>query len=29
LSKPGYVTAEYTWWIPGGKERTPTLSASR
>ena len=29
LSKPGYVTAEYVWSIPGGKERTPTLSASK
>lgn len=29
LSKPGYVTAEYVWWIPGGGERIPTLTASR
>lgn len=29
LSKPGYVTAEYVWWIPSGKDRTPTLTASR
>lgn len=29
LSKPGYVTAEYVWRIPGGKERFPTLTASR
>jgi len=27
LSKPGYLTAEYTWSIPGGRERTPTLTA--
>src|SRR5262245_37190013 len=26
LSKPGYVTAEYIWWIPGGSERNPTLT---
>jgi hypothetical protein len=29
LSKPGYTTAEYVWWIPGGSERTPTLTAAR
>lgn len=29
LSKPGYVSAEYVWWIPGGRERFPTLTASR
>lgn len=29
LSKPGYVTAEYEWWIPRGRERIPTLTASR
>ena len=28
LSKPGYRTAEYQWSIPGGAERTPTLTAS-
>ena len=27
LSKPGYITAEYVWRIPGGSERTPTLTA--
>ena len=27
LSKPGYITAEYVWRIPGGIERTPTLTA--
>jgi hypothetical protein len=27
LSKPGYVTAVYPWSIPGGRERTPTLTA--
>jgi hypothetical protein len=29
LSKAGYLTAEYAWSIPGGKERTTTLTASR
>jgi carboxypeptidase family protein len=29
LRKPGYVTAEYVWSIPGGNERTPTLTAAR
>lgn len=29
LSKSGYVTATYTWSIPGGQERIPTLTASR
>jgi hypothetical protein len=29
LSKPGYVTAEYRWSIPGGNERIPTLTAAR
>lgn len=29
LSKPGYMTAEYVWSIPGGEERHPTLSASK
>jgi hypothetical protein len=28
LSKPGYMTAEYVWSIPGGSERIPTLSVS-
>jgi hypothetical protein len=28
LSKAGYVTAEYRWSIPGGKERIPTLTAA-
>ena len=28
LSKPGYVTAQYEWSIPGGKDRTPTLTAA-
>ena len=28
LSKPGYRTAEYVWWIPGGNERYPTLSVA-
>ena len=27
LSKAGYRTAEYTWWIPGGSNRMPTLTA--
>lgn len=29
LSKAGYVTVTYTWSIPGGRERIPTLTASR
>ena len=29
LSKPGYVTAEYIWSIPGGRERTPTLTKAK
>jgi hypothetical protein len=29
LSKPGYVTAEYVWSIPGGRERTPTLTKAK
>jgi hypothetical protein len=29
LSKTGYMTAEYVWWIPGGQEQYPTLSAAR
>jgi hypothetical protein len=29
LSKPGYVTAEYAWSIPGGKDRIASLSASK
>jgi len=29
LSKPGYVTAVYTWTIPGGQDRTATLTAAR
>jgi hypothetical protein len=29
LSKSGYVTAEYVWSIPGGKERLPALSVSK
>jgi hypothetical protein len=29
LSKPGYEIAEYVWSIPGGKERVPTLTASK
>jgi hypothetical protein len=28
LSRAGYMAAEYLWWIPGGLERTPTLTAS-
>lgn len=28
LSKPGYLTAEYVWSIPGGAERIPTLSVA-
>jgi hypothetical protein len=28
LSKPGYRTAEYVWWIPGGNQRYPTLSVA-
>ena len=28
LSKPGYLTAEYVWRVPGGAERFPTLTAS-
>jgi carboxypeptidase family protein len=28
LSKPGYVTAEYVWTIPGGSERITTLTAA-
>ena len=29
LSKPGYVTAEYIWSIPGARERTPTLTKAK
>ena len=29
LSKSGYTTAEYQWSIPGGDERTTTLTAVR
>jgi len=29
LSKPGYVTAEYQWSIPGGRDRLATLTASK
>ena len=28
LSKPGYVTAEYLWSIPGGRDRYTTLTAA-
>jgi hypothetical protein len=27
LSKPGYITAEYVWRIPGGRDRIATLTA--
>jgi hypothetical protein len=29
LSKTGYITAEYVWSIPGGRERTPTLTKAK